>query len=79
MIKITQTEIYTEVNSDAICFTLIYKKTNWIIKHEHIGIAQFGCGELWQCKAWESFAERELFIKENGLVQYVSEELETEI
>ncbi len=74
MIQTTQTGF--DITSENEIFTLICDNEKWYIKHKHRGIAQIGVRENCIVLTFASDEERDKYISENNLSEYINKELE---
>ena len=73
---IQNTETGFDITRETEVFTLVCDNTNWYIKHKHRGTAQIGVKENRIVLTFATDYEREKYISENNLTEYIYTELE---
>jgi hypothetical protein len=73
------TEIGFDVISENDVFTLVCDNTNWYIKHKHKGTAQIGVRDNFILLTFATEEERESYIVDNNLSEYIYQDEDNEI
>lgn len=74
---IQNTETGFDITSENEVFTLVCDNLNWFVKHKHRGTAQIGVKGNCIVITFTSEIDRENYITENNLTEYINIETET--